>query len=183
MKRAILPLPAGFEEIEAVAIIDLLRRAGVEVLIAGLQPGPVTGAHGLTLSTNAVLGSQRAEDFDLVVLPGGMPGSQTLRDDPRVQALLQTAAATDRWTAAICAAPMAMGAAGLLQGRRFTCYPGFEERCGAGIPQAGPVVVDGRVITANGPGSAIPFALELVRQLLGDGAASDLARQLLLPAP
>ncbi len=183
-----MPLVAGFEEIEAITIADLLRRSGVEVVVAGiaLEPSPdgalppITGAHGLQLVPDTMLGEQSGADFDLVVLPGGMPGSQHLRDDARVLRLLREAAAAGKITAAICAAPMALAAAGLLQGRRFTCYPGFAERCGGGVASTDPVVVDGKVITANGVGAALPFALELVRQLRGDAVASDLARGLLL---
>lgn len=182
MKTAILPLATGFEEIEAITIVDVLRRARMRVLIAGVHPDPVVGAHDLRVHTDAPLCGQNGAEFDLVVLPGGMPGSEHLRRDPRVQTLLKQAHDAGNWIAALCAAPMALSSAGVLRGRRFTCYPGFAEHCGDGHWHEAPVVTDGKLITACGPGAALPFALEIVRQMQGVAVAEKLAQQMLFSA-
>jgi 4-methyl-5(b-hydroxyethyl)-thiazole monophosphate biosynthesis len=120
-------LAEGFEEIEAVTIIDVLRRAGIEVTTLGVASQSVTGSHGITIEADALLAQGVDRPWDLVVLPGGMPGAAHLRDDENVQALLRRQGARDGLVAAICAAPMALGQAGLLEGRRATSYPTFED--------------------------------------------------------
>jgi 4-methyl-5(b-hydroxyethyl)-thiazole monophosphate biosynthesis len=169
MAKVLVPLAAGCEELEAVTIIDLLRRAGVEVVTAGLQPGIVKASRGTQLVPDTILDNVLRDDFDMVVLPGGMPGAQHLKDDSRVQALLKRLAAEGKYTAAICAAPMALAEAGLLSGRKATGYPGVLEKLG--LPdvelQNQAVVKDGKVITSRGPGTAMDFALELIEILTG----------------
>jgi protein deglycase len=171
MSRALVPLADGFEEVEAVTVIDLLRRGGVEVVSAGLAPGPVTGSHGLTIAPDASLDTVFEQDFDMVVLPGGMPGAKHLAADARVIALLKRMAGAGRTTAAICAAPSVLAKAGLLANKRATSYPGFLK------PDSAPglalsveaVVEDGEVITSRGPGTAMDFALALLERLEGKG--------------
>ncbi len=169
MPSVLVPLAPGFEDLEATTIVDILRRAGVEVVTAGLTPGLVQGSRGMRVQPDASLDEILERDFDMIALPGGMPGSEHLKNDPRIQKLLQRMASAGRYTAAICAAPMALAAAGLLQGRRATSYPGVIDA----VPQAGatyvpePVVVDGRVVTSRGPGTAMDFALTLVELLVG----------------
>lgn len=124
MATALIPLAEGFEEIEAITLIDVLRRGGVEVTTAALNQPLVKGAHGVAIQADCLLDSVLQRDFDLIVLPGGLPGAHHLRDDARVQALLQGAARQGRYTAAICAAPVALASAGLLDGKRATSYPG-----------------------------------------------------------
>jgi 4-methyl-5(b-hydroxyethyl)-thiazole monophosphate biosynthesis len=169
MAKVLVPLAAGCEELEAVTIVDLLRRAGVEVVMAGLQPGIVKASRGTQLVPDASLDSVLRDEFDMVVLPGGMPGARHLKEDGRVQALLKRLAAEGRYTAAICAAPMALAEAGLLSGRKATAYPGVLEKLG--LPdvelQNQAVVRDGTVITSRGPGTAMDFALELI-EILAD---------------
>ncbi|MGQ9658729.1 MAG: DJ-1 family glyoxalase III [Thermochromatium sp.] len=167
--RVLIPLAQGCEELEAVTIIDLLRRAGIEVVSAGLTEGPVKASHGTVLLPDTTLEAVAEQDFDMVVLPGGLPGAQHLEDDPRVRAILRRHAERGAYTAAICAAPKVLASAGLLDGKRVTCYPGCvsaEE-----FPRlhltGEPVVSDGRVVTGRGPGSAMDFALTLIESLAG----------------
>ncbi|MCK9530929.1 MAG: DJ-1/PfpI family protein, partial [Gammaproteobacteria bacterium] len=117
MARVLVPLAPGCEELEAVTVIDLLRRAGIEVLSAGLEDGPVTASRGVVLVPDTTLDAALRQDFDMVVLPGGGPGSDRLNDDPRVVSLLKRMADAGRYTAAICAAPKVLATAGLLEGR------------------------------------------------------------------
>jgi 4-methyl-5(b-hydroxyethyl)-thiazole monophosphate biosynthesis len=175
MARVLVPLAAGCEELEAVTIIDLLRRAGVEVVSAGLEPGVVRASRGTQLVPDADLDSVLKDDFDMIALPGGMPGAQHLKEDPRVQALLKRMAGEKKYTAAICAAPIALAEAGLLSGRKATSYPGALERLGLTDInlQSAPVVRDGRVVTSRGPGTAMDFALELIEILVGENKRNE----------
>ncbi len=172
MKSVLVPLAAGFEDIEATTVVDLLRRAGVEVVTAGLQPGLVQGARGLRVQPDALLDEVLGREFDMIVLPGGMPGAENLKNDARILRLLRTMAAAGKYTAAICAAPIALAAAGLLNGRRATSYPGFVDTLA--IPgcryESTAVVVDGKLVTSRGPGTAMDFALALIELLLGAAA-------------
>ncbi len=169
MPRVLVPLAPGFEELEAITVIDILRRAGAEVLTAGLQPGPVRASRGTVLVPDTGLDQVLEEDFDLAALPGGQPGADNLADDPRVLHLLQRIHAQGGWLAAVCAAPKVLAHAGLLRGRRATHYPGaLSAQELEGVQEsAAPVEVDGRIVTSRGPGTAMDFALTLVEQLLG----------------
>ena len=168
MPKVLLPLAAGCEELEAVTVIDILRRAGIEVTTAGLVPGPVRASRGTVLLPDTTLDQVLSEDFDLIVLPGGLPGSEHLKNDARVISQLQKMSAAGKFVAAICAAPMALHAAGLLQDRKATSYPGVLDRLpGTHQYSNDPVVMDGRIITSRGPGTAMDFALELVQLLAG----------------
>lgn len=167
--RVLIPLAAGFEELEAVTVIDLLRRAEIEVISAGLEPGPVTGSRGTVLVPDSTLEAELGGQFDMIVLPGGMPGARHLEADPRIQDLLRLQQSQDRFAAAICAAPKVLARAGLLDGRSATGYPGTLKV--AEFPQVrvldDPVVVDGKVVTSRGPGTAMDFALRLIELLVG----------------
>jgi len=169
MARVLVPLAEGFEEIEAVTIIDILRRAEIEVCTAGLEKGPVTGSHGIPFVPDGTLAEVLDEDFDMMVLPGGLPGADHLENDPRVALMLRRLADSGRFTAAICAAPKVLAAAGLLDGRTATSYPGFLDPARTpGLElREDPVVEDGPVITSRGPGTAMDFALALVERLQG----------------
>jgi len=167
MTKVLVPLADGCEELEAVTIIDLLRRGGVEVVTAGLEPGVVKASRGVQLLADTTLDAVLADDFDMVVLPGGMPGAANLKADPRVLALVRRMADAHKYTAAICAAPMVLAEAGVLAGRRATSYPGFlDGRADVAVVDA-PVVQDEHVLTSRGPGTAIDFALTLVETLAG----------------
>jgi 4-methyl-5(b-hydroxyethyl)-thiazole monophosphate biosynthesis len=162
-------LAQGCEELEAVTVIDLLRRADVTVVTAGLEAGPVRASRGTVLVPDATLDEALKQDYDMVVLPGGQPGSDNLNRDPRVHALLRKMADSGKFTAAICAAPAVLAHAGILKGKRATSFPGVLEKLihtGA-VLQDQPVVKDGKVITSRGPGTAMDFALELIETLAG----------------
>ncbi len=176
----LVPLLDGFEEIEAITIIDVLRRAELAVTIAGDKAGPVRGSHDIHVTADVSLDDVRADDYEMVVLPGGLPGATNLKADDRVQALLKQVSAAGNYTAAICAAPIALAAAGLHQGKRYTCYPGFEQQIAGGEHASDRVVVDGTLVTSRGPGTALEFGLALVRLLRGDQVADALGQRMLV---
>ncbi|MHC5212577.1 MAG: DJ-1 family glyoxalase III [Planctomycetota bacterium] len=180
--RACVLFAEGFEEIEAVTLVDVLRRAEIETVSVGVGARDVTGSHGITVRTDATLAETAARRWDLVVLPGGMPGAANLRDDAGVQALLAAQHAAGRRIAAICAAPIALAPAGVLEGRRATSYPGYADQLGGARYVEESVVVDGPLITSRGPGTALPFALALVAELAGAERAEALGRAMLAPA-
>ena len=173
MTTVLVPLAEGCEELEAVTIIDLLRRADINVVTAGLQAGPVRASRGVMLVPDMALDEALQDEYDMVVLPGGGPGSDRLDSDDRIRSLLIKMANSEKFTAAICAAPKVLRSAGLLDGRNATCYPGVmnsEEMPGLDTSQ--PVVQDGKVVTSRGPGTAMDFALYLV-ELLTDKNTRD----------
>jgi protein deglycase len=169
MASVLVPLAAGCEELEAVTIIDLLVRAGVEVITAGLEPGPVTASRGVVLLPQMDLDKALKRDYDMVVLPGGLPGATNLDADSRIHTLLHKMADSDKYIAAICAAPRVLGNAGLLDGKQATSYPGHVDKMDLHdvtySEQA--VVQDGKVITSRGPGTAMDFTLALIEILVG----------------
>lgn len=183
MSRVLVPLAPGFEEIEAVTVIDLLRRAGIQVHTAALDGPQVTGSHGITVGADMALDAARVDDYDMLVLPGGMPGADHLKRDARVIALLRAFAAGGRYTAAICAAPGVLAHAGLLDGRAATSFPGFlGEDSAPGIRlRTEPVVIDGKVVTSRGPGTAMEFGLALIQLLEGRAAREQVQSRLQLP--
>ena len=164
MARVLLPIADGSEELEAVTLIDLFRRADFEVVVAGLAPGPVTCSRGVVIVPDTGLAAVADEAFDLVVLPGGAAGAEHLAADERLAEVLVRHRGADGWTAAICAAPGVLAAHGLLEGRQATAFPGALENHGLASTGA-PVEVDGRVATSRGPGTAMDFALTLIEQL------------------
>ncbi|MBW9257240.1 MAG: DJ-1/PfpI family protein [Candidatus Thiodiazotropha sp. (ex. Lucinisca nassula)] len=169
MARVLVPLAQGCEELEAVTITDLLTRAGVKVVTAGLDENPVKASRGVTLLPDTTLDDVNADEFDMVVLPGGLPGADYLDADPRIHAILKQLHQQGKYTAAICAAPKVLAGAGLLDGRQATSYPGVLD--GMDLPQVDvkpdAVISDDKVITSRGPGTAMDFALELIEKLLG----------------
>lgn len=184
MASVLVPLAAGCEELEAVTIIDLLRRAGIEVVGAGLEAGPVKASRGVVLLPDATLDEALQRDYDMVVLPGGGPGAERLDRDRRIEALLQQMSAAGKFTAAICAAPKVFARIGLLDGRRATSYPGFVDKME--LPTVtyltDAVVQDGKVITSRGPGTAMDFALHLVEVLVGAEKRREVEAGLVRPA-
>ncbi len=169
MARVLIPLAQGCEELEAVTVIDLLRRADIEVLTAGLDAQPVIASRGVVLIPDTDLDQVLDDDFDMIVLPGGLPGADNLDNDPRIHQLLRRMRDKGKYTAAICAAPKVLANAGLLADRQATSYPGFIDAMDLPstrvLEQA--VVIDGKVITSRGPGTAMDFALTLIEQLAG----------------
>lgn len=177
MSRVLVPLAPGFEELEAITIIDLLRRADIEVVVATLgddSAEAVEASRGTRHLADCTLAQALDADYDMVVLPGGLPGADHLRDDSRIIALLQRVADAGGYTAAICAAPQVLAVGGLLSGRRATAYPGVLEPLQLADTElsADPVVRDGPVITSRGPGTAMDFALHLI-ELLSDRDVRD----------
>ena len=171
---AVVVLAEGFEEIEAVTPIDVLRRAGAEVTVAGLEDGPVLGSRGVRIVPDTPLADVASVEYDLVVLPGGMPGATNLRKDPRVVEIVRRTLAANRTVGAICAAPaVILDSCGVLAGRRATCHPALADRMVEGELTNERVTVDGNVITSMGPGTAMEFALALVSALYGDAKAEE----------
>jgi 4-methyl-5(b-hydroxyethyl)-thiazole monophosphate biosynthesis len=174
MSKVAVLFAEGFEEIEAVAIVDVLRRAGVDVQMAGVTGNVVEGANGISVNMDTTLDAVNAADIDAVVLPGGIPGATNLRDNADVLALVREAHAAGKVIGAICAAPIALEAAGLLDGKTVTCYPSFDEQLSNVNYTSNRVEKDGRIITGKGPGTAIEFGLKLVEELVSSQTASDL---------
>jgi 4-methyl-5(b-hydroxyethyl)-thiazole monophosphate biosynthesis len=179
-KRAAVLFVDGFEEIEAVTVVDVLRRAGIETTMVGLEVRQVTGSHGIALVMDALLDDVARHRFDVVVLPGGMPGAGKLRDSSAARAFVVGQHGQGAIAAAICAAPMALGRYGLLAGRKATCFPGFEaELTGATVVEDA-VVDAGDVVTSRGVGTALDFALALVARLVDAGSARTLGEKMLV---
>lgn len=168
-KRALIPLATGFEELEAVTVVDLLRRAKIDVIVAGLTgKQPVTGSRGVLLVPDVSLADVLNDDFDLIVLPGGLTGAHYLRDDLRIIKLLQRHDRQGSMLAAICAAPLVLLQAGLLTGKSVTAFPGVLDTQNADYRYtANAVEQSSNVLTSRGPGTAIDFSLLLIEQLLG----------------
>ncbi|HUW25213.1 MAG TPA: DJ-1 family glyoxalase III [Gallionella sp.] len=167
MPKVLVLLAQGCEEIEAVTVIDILRRADIEVVSAGLDDLPVLASRGVMLQPDTTLDLAQHQDFNMIVLPGGQPGTDNLKADKRVIALLQQMAQQGKHLAAICAAPSVLAAAGLLDGRKATCYPTCLDDFPKVNLQTAAVVEDGKIITSRGPGTAMDFALTLVERLAG----------------
>lgn len=169
MKKVLVPLASGFEELEAVTVIDLLRRAKISVTVAGLDEGAITGSRGTRILADEVLDADSASDYDMIVLPGGLPGADNLNNDSRIHDVLSQMAADGRYIAAICAAPKVLATAGLLMNKEVTSFPGALSGVTVdGMTHSGMAVVrDGNVITSRGPGTAMDFSLELIQLLAG----------------
>ena len=180
MAKVLVPLANGCEELEAVTIIDLLRRAGVEVISAGLQPGPVQASRGTVLLPDKLLDDVENELFDLIVLPGGLPGADHLDQDPRIKTLLNANHQRGAYIGAICAAPKVLANAGLLQNKTATAYPGVLDpmQFPATKVTTATVEIDGNVITSKGPGTAMDFALTLIECLCGAEKRQEITTQL-----
>ena len=170
-------LADGFEESEAIVPVDLLRRAGVETVLAGVDGMQVTSSHGITVTADAGMEQVDLGQTELLVIPGGLPGVNRLKDHEGVQQLIRQAADAGIQLAAICAGPTVLAQLGLLEGVNATCYPGMENEMAGAKPHPGvQVVEDGRVTTAESAGSAFEFGLKLVERLKGRPAAEQVAK-------
>jgi 4-methyl-5(b-hydroxyethyl)-thiazole monophosphate biosynthesis len=174
-KKVLVPLAPGFEEIEAITVIDILRRAGVEVTVAGTRAGAIEASRKTQHLPDCLLDDAlaRVDEFDMIVLPGGQPGTNNLRTDPRVKAVIERLHARNKITAAICAAPTVLSAYGVLEGRRATSHPDARAQLAAGAVVDERVVVDGPVVTSQSAGTAMEFAFKLVELLCGEEKAAE----------
>jgi 4-methyl-5(b-hydroxyethyl)-thiazole monophosphate biosynthesis len=177
MIKVLVPLAEGVEEMEAVIVIDTLRRARFEVMAAGLKAGPLTAARGVRLIPDVTLDEVRVADFDVLVLPGGK-GVDVLMQDARVLEAVRTLHAAGRWVCAVCAAPLVLQKAGILAGRRVTCFPGVADQLTVTRRLDDRVVVDGHLITSQSAGASLAFALEIIRQVGSRALAKQVAETL-----
>ena len=179
-KKAVILLATGFEEIEAVTVIDILRRAGIETIIAGLDGINITGSHGITITADKKL-SDLKPDFDVVVIPGGMPGALHLHNSSEVNDFIKDINAKGTLVAAICAAPsVVLAPIGILDNKSATCYPGDQIDFGKSTRYKNKaVVVDGNIITSQGPATAMEFAFAIVEKLIGKDTVKKLRKHAL----
>ena len=179
MPKIIVPISDGFEEIEAVSIIDICRRAQIEVCIAAVEALETTGANSIKITADCMIDEVEVNEFDMIVLPGGLPNAFTLAENKKVQELLKFMKENDKYIAAICAAPYALHTAGVLN-KNYTCYPSFEQKIrDEGYTSTQDIVEDGKVITSRGPGTATTFALQLVKTLCGNETYKNVKNGLL----
>ena len=183
MPTVLVPLAQGCEELEAVTIIDLLRRAGITVVTAGLDKASVKASRGVMLIPDTTLDEAIKQSFDMIVLPGGLPGADHLNNDTRIHKLLKDMHQQGKYIAAICAAPKVLADAGLLANKSATIYPGVLDKMQ--VPQMqfvdAPVVKDEQVITSRGPGTAMDFTLELIEILVGRDTRNQVEAGLVRP--
>ena len=178
MKVAII-LANGFEEIEAVSLVDILRRAEIDAASVGLDKKCVCGAHGIEMIADEILDDMKVSEFDMIVLPGGLPGAENLAKSEKLGKILRDFDANNAKIGAICAAPWALATAGVLKSS-YTCYPGFESQIAhPGYTNSANVVKDQNIMTSRGPATAMEFALQIVRELKGEQVYSKLKSDLL----
>lgn len=181
MKKAIVFLATGFEEMEAIGTVDILRRGGIETKIVSITgEHKVSGAHGIEVTADALFCDTDFSNTDALVLPGGMPGSKNLNEHEPLKELLIQQYKQGKLVAAICAAPLVLGGLGFLKGRRATCYPGFEPTLIGANVTGEAVEKDGNIITGRGPGLVQNFALALVAELKSKAVAEEIAAGLLI---
>lgn len=183
MSKVCVFLANGLEECEGLITIDILRRAGVEVTTASIhEERLIESSHGIRFEADALASSLHYDEFDMVVLPGGLKGTNNLAASPLVaRVAAEFAGSADKMVAAICAAPSVLGGLGLLQGRKATCFPGFEEKLTGASVTGEPVTEDGNIVTGRGLGAAIPFALHLVARLVSPEKAEEIRQQIQYP--
>ncbi len=182
MPKALVILAPGFEEIEAVSIIDILRRGDIDVTVAGLEDGPITGSHDITIIPDTTLGAVDHKVFDILVLPGGQPGTNNLKANERLLQWIRERFANRQKLAAICAAPTVLHKAGITGQLTLTSYPSEKDVFPDSTYSEQPVVIDGAVITSRGVGTALAFGLALIEELQGKEKARDVAQRILFKA-
>ncbi len=179
--KAYVLLADGFEEIEAITPIDVLRRAGIEVKTLSItNEKAVKGAHNIEIIADDILANQIDNKADIIITPGGLPGSSNLRDNTMVQSLLKKQFAENKLIASICASPIALDSASILNDATYTCYPGFESNIKTGTYINERVVFNNNIITAQGPGVAMEFALKIVEVLLDKETADNLKKEMIV---
>lgn len=179
MKKVLIPLAPGFEEIEALAVVDILRRAGVEVIMAGTADNPIEGRNRIKVLADVLLDSVKEQDFDMIVLPGGAVGTENLKKDVRVKEIVERLYKKGRFITAICAAPTVLSAIGITAGKTITSHPTVRTKLDKEKISDERVVVDGNIITSQGPGTAVEFAFKLVEILLGKEKVSEVNKGVL----
>ena len=168
MKRVLVLMASGFEEIETITVIDVLRRANIEVVSAGIEPGEITGSRKVKIIPDVLLKKVvNDENFDMIVLPGGMPGTTNLKKDEHVKEIIQKMYKQGKYISAICAAPTILSAMGLTNGKNITSHPSVKNELQSESYKEDRVVVDGQIITSRSPGTAMEFAMKLVEILVG----------------
>jgi DJ-1 family protein len=179
MSRIGIFFAEGYEEIEALTVVDLVRRAGISIdMISVTEAGEVTGSHGITVKMDRTLAETDFSQLDMLVLPGGMPGTKGLEDCEALMEKLDEFYTSGKYIAAICAAPSIFGHRGYLKGRKATSYPDFESHLEGADVIGAAAIVDGNVITGRGMGCAIPFGLAIVEHFKGKSAADELAEKI-----
>jgi 4-methyl-5(b-hydroxyethyl)-thiazole monophosphate biosynthesis len=176
MKKVVIPLAEGFEEIEALTVADALRRAGLEVVLVGLPGSIVKGRSDIKVISDKKIEDINSKDFDAIVLPGGSPGYINLGRSQKILDMLVDFNNQEKLIAAICASPSILSKLGILDNRKATIYPGMEREIPK--PRAGKVIVDGHVITSEGPGTSIDFSLEIIKNLLGKEKANEVKKEI-----
>ncbi|MBN2425640.1 MAG: DJ-1/PfpI family protein [Calditrichaceae bacterium] len=179
MASALILLSPGFEEIEAITVIDLLRRASIEVTTAGLDTNLITGSHQISVKADEFYKDCDQMKFDILILPGGQPGTNNMKKDPLILSWIKQRFESKKWIAAICAAPIILYEAGIAKGLKLTSYPSEEHVFIDSIYLKQPVVTDGCVITGRGVGTAIDFSLEIITKLIGKKTAEETAKRIL----
>jgi len=177
--KVLVYLAPGFEEIEAVTIIDLLRRAEIEVTVAGLEEGAITGSHGITLLADLNYENVDPNEFDYLILPGGQPGTNNLKNNQKVINSVKMFMQDNKLIGAICAAPIVLQEAGILNNKKVTSYPSEKEVFNSSVYEESPVVKDDNIITSRGVGTAIDFALDLIGEIKGDDSKRETAEKIL----
>ena len=177
--KVVVPLAEGFEEIEFSTIIDILRRAEIDVTVAGLKEGIINGAHGVRVTPDTSLDKIKADDFDVIILPGGNPGFVNLGKSEKVLKLVREMYDRNKYVTAICGAPSVLAKAGVIQGKRATIFPGMEDTLTGAQYSDERVVIEGKIITSQGPGTAMEFAIKLVEVLEGKTKADAVATKVL----
>lgn len=171
----VILLAPGFEETEAIAPCDMLRRAGIETKLIGVTGPAVTGSHGITVQADGVLTDVSVEQLQMLVLPGGLGGVAAIKASPEAMALVAATHKANKYVAAICAGPTILAQLGITDKKKATCYPGMEDQMGAAHMTGQPVAAEGRVITGRAAGSSMDFGLQLVERLKGKAAADQVA--------
>lgn len=180
MKKAAVLLANGFEEVEALTVVDLLRRARVYVdTISITDEYTVHGSHGINVHTEDLFDEVNFVEFDMIILPGGMPGTVNLQEHEGVKRVIEDFAESGKYIGAICAAPSILGNMGLLKGKRATCYPSVEDQLAGAVIVKAPVIQDGNIITSRGLGTAIDFGLKLVEVLVDKIEADEIAESII----
>lgn len=172
-------LAEGFEEIEAIAVTDIIRRAGIDIKTVSIGKRTVTGAHGISINSDLIMDEVKAHDCSMIILPGGMPGTKNLQNDKKLSELIDEFHIAGKYIAAICAAPMILGAKGFLDGERATIFPGMETHLGNAFVSEESAIVSGKIITGRGPGCAIDFALKII-EVLKDKESADAVKSALV---